>query len=216
MSQCVCVTVDNYDDPQSLADLVALEMQAYPDCQGLGMRLLIAVQDMVHMASAAADPQADPVGIRPVQGDDYEARALAKLPSAEDLCVMIWGEGKRKLTAQALEILTWGDAILSEKSDKLKSAKFHVNAKVLNGRGGGADTSENALEDTRIMLNVAESLAEGRGLQHLQQTVRRIEEEGASCISIKCTKGRHRSVSMAMLIHKKYYPSGTVKHLTIS
>jgi hypothetical protein len=220
LSQCVVVASDSLNDPESLANLVALDMQAYPDCSGLGARLLKVVADMEYMAGSAADACAAANGARPPRGDDFEARALAKLPSADQLSQQIWGagEGARKVnTARAPCILTYGDACLSKTSPKLKEAKgFHVNAKPLNGRGGGADTSQNALEDGRIMLNVAESLAEGHGLRHLQQTVRRIEEEKASCIAIFCTKGRHRSVSMAELILKKYYTGGTTKHLTIS
>ena len=42
-----------------------------------------------------------------------------------------------------------------------------------------------------------------------------VEHSNLSCISINCTKGRHRSVAAAEILKKTYYPNATVKHLTI-
>ena len=55
LSRCVAVSVDGFDDSETLAELVALEMAAHTDCAGLGARLLGAIEDMVYMAGDAAD-----------------------------------------------------------------------------------------------------------------------------------------------------------------
>lgn len=220
LSRCVAVSVDGFDDSESLAELVALEMAAHTDCAGLGARLLRAIEDMVYMAGDAADASVGAAASSSADkliGDDFEGRALARLPSADEVSQQLWSTRRKIRADRPLHILTWGDAMLAKTSDKLKAANgFHINAKMLNGRGGGADTSQNALQDGRILLNVAESLCEGRGLLVLQQTLRKIEETDASCISVFCTKGRHRSVSLAELLHAKYYPHGVVRHLTIT
>ena len=65
------------------------------------------------------------------------------------------------------------------------------------------------------MLNVATSLSRGHGHRLLANAVRKIEEEDLHCISVNCAKGRHRSVSLAMLLKLVYYPQAKVTHLTI-
>ena len=50
-------------------------------------------------------------------------------------------------------------------------------------------------QDGRITLNVASCLASER-LTMLQNTIRKIEEEDLHCVSVFCSKGRHRSVSL--------------------
>ena len=42
-----------------------------------------------------------------------------------------------------------------------------------------------------------------------------VEHSDLKCISINCTKRRHRSVAAAEILKKTYYPNATVKHLTI-
>ena len=129
---------------------------------------------------------------------------------------MIWGEGRRIDETRELTLLTWGTDCLSRSSPKLCNAQFHVNAKLLNGRGGGADLSHNALDEPRVMLNVAQALAAGRGLVLLRGLVKKIEEGELKVISVYCSKGRHRSVSLAVLLSMVYYTSSTVRHLTLS
>ena len=94
--------------------------------------------------------------------------------------------------------------------------QFNINAKPLTGYGGGANIRKNALQDRRIMLNVAASMSEGHGLRLLANAVRKIEQEDLKCISVFCAKGRHRSVSLATLLKLIYYPRATVTHLTIT
>ena len=65
------------------------------------------------------------------------------------------------------------------------------------------------------MRNVVSSMSESTGLLMLKRTIQKIEEEDLGCISVFCTQGRHRSVSMAEAIRARYYPQAEVKHLTI-
>ena len=51
------------------------------------------------------------------------------------------------------------------------------------------------------MLNVASSLL-GERISMLKNTLRKIEEEDLHCISVFCTKGRHRSVSLVSIVRK--------------
>ena len=133
-----------------------------------------------------------------------------RMPTVDELV----GVGKVD-TERELTIYTYGDKLKTKAALNQMGCQFHVNAKPLNGRGGGADTKQNALQDERIMRNVASSLCEGIGLVILQQTLAKVELEGLSCISIFCSKGRHRSVSMAELLRMQYYPNARVVHLTI-
>ena len=116
---------------------------------------------------------------------------------------------------RALTIYTWGDALSSKAALRQLGSQLDVNAKPLNGRGGGANTRYNALQDTRIMRNVVSSMCEGTGVLMLKRTVASVEADDLHTISVFCTKGRHRSVSMAEVLRARYYPRAEVKHLTI-
>jgi hypothetical protein len=50
----------------------------------------------------------------------------------------------------------------------------------------------------------------------IQDIVESIETENMRCISIACTKGRHRSVAVAELLKSWFYPRAVVIHLTIA
>ena len=65
------------------------------------------------------------------------------------------------------------------------------------------------------MRNVVSSMCEGTGALVLKRTIAAIETDGLHTISVFCTKGRHRSVSVAEALRARYYPKAEVKHLTI-
>jgi len=50
----------------------------------------------------------------------------------------------------------------------------------------------------------------------LVDRVEEIEKYGGNCFSIFCSKGRHRSVSAAIILKNVLYPNAKLKHLTIS
>ena len=59
------------------------------------------------------------------------------------------------------------------------------------------------------------SMCDGSGVLMLKRTVAAIEADDLHTISVFCTKGRHRSVSLAEALRARYYPRAEVKHLTI-
>ena len=138
---------------------------------------------------------------------------LSKLPTPAELGAALGGliinEGRE------LTIMTWGDDLLSKAAVKARGAEKHFNAKPLEGRGGGADLKQNALEDSRIVRNVVSSMTFGIGARWLAGTVRQIEEGNLRCVSVFCSKGRHRSVSSAEILRARFYPKARVVHLTI-
>jgi len=208
-----------------LARFVAMELAANrPD--EFGVQVLEGVKNMLHMsgagadalAGACADAGADAAAVgNAAASDDLLTRAVEKMPSVDDVYAHpCWVDCKLSVKSdRRLHIYTWGDALMKKTALKSRKSQFDINAKPLNGRGGGANTKHNALQDQRIMLNVAASLADARGMQLLVQTLRKIEGEDLSTISVFCTKGRHRSVSLAVLLQHRYYPNAIVEHLTI-
>lgn len=82
------------------------------------------------------------------------------------------------------------------------------------GRGVKSNPGRfNAMEDQRIAMNVADSLA-GNQRQWLDELVRRVETEDLSKIAIFCRQGMHRSMSAAELLKRRIYRGATVKHLS--
>ena len=161
---------------EELSDFVAMELAA--DRPGeFGAQLLEGVQNMLHMSGMEAESHENSTA--GATSDDLISRALAKLPSVELVRSHPgWTDCKLEInTERQLHIFTWGDALMKKTALKSRHSQFDVNAKSLNGRGGGADTKHNALQDQRIVLNVAGSLADARGMQLLVQTLRKIEEE---------------------------------------
>jgi hypothetical protein len=201
-----------------LARFVTMELAAGRPHE-FGAQVLEGVTNMLHMSGTEADASGGGGGAAAAaaSSDDLLARAIEKMPSVEQVCVHPrWVDGQLGVKRdRQLHIYTWGDALMKKTALKSRKSQFDVNAKPLNGRGGGADTKQNALQDQRIMLNVAASLADARGLQLLVQTLQKIETEDLNTISVFCTKGRHRSVSLAVLLKERYYPAATVEHLTI-
>jgi len=207
---------------EELANFVAMELAAdRPD--EFGAQLLEGVRNMLYLSGVEADADVDhgsgggTTTTTRNNADDFLARAIEKLPSVEEIrSHPRWLDHQLHINRnRQLHIYTWGDALMKKTALKTRNSQFDINAKPLNGRGGGADTKQNALQDQRIVLNVAASLADARGMQLLVHTLRKIEAEDLRTISVFCTKGRHRSVSMAVLLQQAFYPNAKVEHLTI-
>lgn len=210
-------------DADAIVAFLELEFEVAPDCVEFGPRLVTCVRDMRHMGGESTS-KSDHV----IVGDstnrdhtdddsDIEARCRTKLPTPQELSCAIWPDSARTIAStRVLKIFTWGDALMKKSALKARGSQFDINAKPFNGRGGGVDIkNNNALQDPKIMLNVASSMAEERGRLMLRQTVRKIEEEDLHTISTFCSKGRHRSVSAAVLLKLIYFPNATIEHLTI-
>jgi len=187
LSGQLTITVDGID-AEDLMDWAAIQIDA--DANGFGARLLDWVK-----AQRSEEP-----GFLEGEGDDDEVRGLDFLPSPESLKVK---------ADRALHIYTWGKAL---RKAAPPDSQFNFNAGVLNGRGGGADLrSMNGLSE-EVQNNV---LSCGLFPRWIEMVCSKIEFSGLHTISINCTKGRHRSVAAAEILRKVYYPSATIKHVTI-
>ena len=93
-------------------------------------------------------------------------------------------------------------------------SQFDFNARVLSGRGGGVDLRVMNGTSEEVQRNVASCSAFPRWLESVCY---RVEESNPPLhtISIRCTKGRHRSVAAAEIMKTFDYPSANVRHLTI-
>ena len=79
---------------------------------------------------------------------DFSDRCRSKLPPAEELARQIWGEGSGRSidTQRQLRIMTWGDRLMKAGAVTARGSQWNINAKPLNGRGGGANVHRNALQ----------------------------------------------------------------------
>ncbi|CAJ1338501.1 unnamed protein product [Effrenium voratum] len=172
-------------DAEDLGDWSAMQLSA--DAENFGSRLLEWV---------AAQRSPEPGFLE----DAEESSGPDFLPSPEELGV------KRD---RGLLVYTWGKALRKHAPG---DSEHNFNAGILNGRGGGADLkSMNGLWD-EVQSNVASC---GLFPRWISMVCAKVEHSDLKCISINCTKGRHRSVAAAEILKKTYYPQATVKHLTI-
>ena len=156
------------------------------------------------------------------EGWEYVKSLLDELPDIEEIRseigLVIHSE------REDMTIYTWGDKIMKKGN---VPGVHHFNAKILNGRGGGANTKKNATQDWKIVRNVLRSLQKDAGRRWLLGCLKTIETKAIAYdglpknkkngfgISVYCSQGRHRSVSAALLLHWKYYPKAVLNHLTI-
>eukprot|EP01047_Picozoa_sp_COSAG01_P000948 COSAG01_NODE_19_length_39011_cov_38.134968_22_plen_369_part_00 len=193
-----------------IAEWVELTLAADPTGSSFGTKLRTWITDYLHMGQAAAAAAVE--DIKALPDNSAVDVGLSKLPTPEELAQAI---GRAIDTGRSLTIFTWGDALCSKNVLRQKGSQLDVNAKPLNGRGGGANTKFNALQDRRVMRNVAASMCQGTGALMLQRTVARVESDNLDCMSVYCARGRHRSVSMAEILRARYWPNAQVYHLTI-
>lgn len=179
------ITVDGVD-AEDLMDWASMQLTADPE--NFGARLLEWVT-----AQRSAEP-----GF--LEDEDTQDTGPDFLPSADEL-------GVRR--DRPLLVYTWGKALRKAAPG---DSEHNFNAGILNGRGGGADLkSMNGLWD-EVQSNVASC---GLFPRWISMVCAKVEHSDLKCISINCTKGRHRSVAAAEILKKTYYPNATVKHLTI-
>lgn len=111
--------------------------------------------------------------------------------------------------SRTLIISTWGIAMRDRAPEKSQRNWFvgiisnrakNVDLRKLNGRS--EEVQQGVMEDPKfgMIMNSIVSEVEKKGLNH---------------ISISCTKGRHRSVAIAELLKKLFYPNAVLEHLTI-
>ena len=184
---------------QDVAEWLELTLASDPSGSSFGESFLRWLDDYTHLNSAMADPTAasgnDSARRMPTKGEIPAVDVgLSRLPPSD---FSLFGATEER----ALTIYTWGDALSTKAVLRGLGSQLDVNAKPLNGRGGGANTRYNALQDTRIMRNVVSSMCEGTGLLMLKRTIQAIEADDLHTISVFCTKGRHRCEQRAYTPH---------------
>ena len=112
-------------------------------------------------------------------------------------------------SSRELLILTWGRKV--RKSTPHNSQK-NFNAAILNGRRKGLNLKK--LDGRSVdVQNVVERCS--LFPDFVMGVIKNVEKDDLKCISINCSKGRHRSVAGALLLKKHYYPNAQVIHLEI-
>lgn len=186
---------------QDVAEWLELTLASDPTGSSFGGSFLRWLDDYIHLNSAMADPKAangsESTRRIPQEGEIPALDVgLSRLPPPDH---SLFGATEER----ALTIYTWGDALSTKAALRKLGSQLDVNAKPLNGRGGGANTRYNALQDTRIMRNVVSSMCEGTGLLVLKRTIQAIEADDLHTISVFCTKGRHRCEQGAYATHAR-------------
>nr|QBK89512.1 MAG: hypothetical protein LCPAC001_00220 [Pithovirus LCPAC001] len=111
---------------------------------------------------------------------------------------------KRKLT-----IYTWGKRL---KKSKPHQSQHNFNASILNGRAKGIDLRNN----NGLYLPIQKVVSRCSSFETwINMAIKKIETDDLISISINCAKGRHRSVAVAEILKKVYYPDSKIIHLTI-
>eukprot|EP00811_Abedinium_folium_P036098 NODE_8839_length_1466_cov_7.377894.p1 GENE.NODE_8839_length_1466_cov_7.377894~~NODE_8839_length_1466_cov_7.377894.p1 ORF type:complete len:388 (+),score=123.74 NODE_8839_length_1466_cov_7.377894:115-1278(+) len=187
LSDTLSITVDGIatDD---LADWVELQLQSGND---FGPQLI---------DWTTAQRSAEPGFLEDDEAEPTGSAGIDFLPSPTDLNVS---------PQRIILLYTWGKAI---RKSPPSDSQFTFNASVLNGKGGGADIrTQNGLCE-EIQRNVASCALFPRWLEMVTS---KIEGANLQCVSIVCTKGRHRSVAAAEILRKLFYRNASVSHLTI-
>lgn len=109
-----------------------------------------------------------------------------------------------------LFIVVWGRRIRKSVPAEYKIEK-NFNAAVLHGKKAGVDWRQSGKSE-----EVRKAVMKGSAFpSFIESMVTIIEKENLFRISINCAKGRHRSVTCAIVLHKYYYPRTEIKYLEI-
>ena len=116
---------------------------------GFAKTFLESVSKALFHASEACDSVQAEEDVSSGGGEvDFSDRCRSKLPQGAELAKGIWGEDSgRSINAQRqLRIMTWGDRLMKAGAVNARGSQWNINAKPLNGRGGGANVHRNALQ----------------------------------------------------------------------
>mmetsp|Transcript_15767 Transcript_15767/g.37588 ORF Transcript_15767/g.37588 Transcript_15767/m.37588 type:complete len:122 (-) Transcript_15767:23-388(-) len=111
--------------------------------------------------------------------------------------------------SRKLLVYTYGKSVMKTPP---KGSQRHFNACVLNGKGAGLDLKKMRGTDPELQHVVGRCRMFP---EFIRMVVELIEREDLQCVSVYCSKGRHRSVAAAEILRRMYYPEATVQHLTI-
>ena len=108
-----------------------------------------------------------------------------------------------------LKIYTWGRAFRKNKPD---DSQCNFNATIINGRRKGINLKKyNGLSE-EVQYAVTKS---NRFPNFITMVLNKIEKDNLDIISINCTKGRHRSVTVAEYLKRRFYPESKIYHIEL-
>eukprot|EP00750_Incisomonas_marina_P021788 INCI470.1.p1 GENE.INCI470.1~~INCI470.1.p1 ORF type:complete len:721 (-),score=131.06 INCI470.1:63-2225(-) len=154
VAKCVSASVTGLTEAD-MALIVSLDLtssiekdQSSPG-SGFAKTFLESVSKALFHASEACDSVQAEEDVSSGGGEvDFSDRCRSKLPQGAELAKGIWGEDSgRSINAQRqLRIMTWGDRLMKAGAVNARGSQWNINAKPLNGRGGGANVHRNALQ----------------------------------------------------------------------
>ena len=148
--------------------------------------------DWAYANSASREVPGEIVGVS--VGDKNTSFTLERQPTpSRSLIVSTWGIALRKHAPERSQ-RNWFVGIISNRA-------HGVDLRKLNGRS--EEVQEGVLEDPKFGMI-------------MNSIIKEVEEKDLTHISVSCTKGRHRSVAVAELLKKLFYPNDILEHLTIS
>ena len=112
--------------------------------------------------------------------------------------------------SRQLRIYSYGIAIRSHKPDDSQRNWF---VGVMTTKPHGVDLRKYNGKSSEVQAGIAK---DPKFASIMNNIVDSVETDNLTCISIACTKGRHRSVAVAELLKSWVYPDAEVIHLTIS
>jgi len=108
-----------------------------------------------------------------------------------------------------LLVYTWGKALRSRAPN---DSQANFNACLLTGKRKGINLKKyNGLsEDVQKAV-----ISCTRFTGFIEQIIKKIEKDDLNIISVNCSKGRHRSVTVGEVLKKYFYKQAVVNHLEI-
>ena len=110
---------------------------------------------------------------------------------------------------RSLTIYTWGKAFRDRKPN---GSEANFNASVLHGRKAGINLKKYNGTNEIVQKSVATS---SNFISFMENILKKVENENLKAISVNCRKGRHRSVTVAEILKKYFYPKSSVYHIEL-
>lgn len=116
-----------------------------------------------------------------------------KCDKTRKLNIYVWGLRRRKRVPPQYKI------------------EHNFNACVLHGKKKGVDWRKDGRDEA-----IRHAVMKGRMFTYFMETmVKYIEEKDLHCIGINCSKGRHRSVTCAIILMTYFYPNSEITFLEL-
>ena len=112
-------------------------------------------------------------------------------------------------TPRELTILTWGKSRMRRAP---KESEKNWRADHITVQGAGIDLDKTTGQSGELQAVI---ISDSHFVPLMREIVEEIETKEYTSIGIYCLHGRHRSVGIAELLKKWFYPGATLRHLTL-